>query len=417
MNLKNLIKLGIKAKVASNIRISEKVKNKVLLNFIKLIKSNRKKILKENKKDVLKATKEKLKNNMIKRLELNEDKIKNIENSINAVIKIKDPTDKTLNKWSAPNGLNISQVTIPIGVIGIIYESRPNVTADVSCLCFKSGNSVILRGGSEAYNSNKIFSNLFRKSLKSLNINENFVQFINSKDRKVVKFILSKMDKYIDVMIPRGGKGLVKTVQKYSNVPIIGHLEGICHTFIDKEADLEMAKKIVLNAKMRNTSICGATETLLVHERILKKYINPILSVLEKNKCKIYGDRKVRNFYNGKIYIANNNNWSKEHLASKISVKCVKNVTDAVRHINEFGTMHTDAIITKNSKVAKYFLKNVKSSIAIHNSSTQFADGGEFGFGGEVGISTNKLPPRGPVGLNQLVTYKYEVEGKGQIRK
>ena len=409
--------MGIKAKSASSETVSEKIKNKILLNFLKLIRTNKKKILIENKKDVSRAIRQNLKENMIKRLELNEKKIKNIESSIKNIIKIKDPTNKILKKWLAPSGLNISQVTIPIGVIGIIYESRPNVTADISCLCFKSGNSVILRGGSEAYNSNKILSKLFRKSLKSFKVNENFVQFINIKDRKVVKFILSKMNKYIDVLIPRGGKGLVKTVQKFSNIPIIGHLEGVCHTFIDKNANLKMAQEIVLNAKMRNTSICGATETLLIHEKVLRKYINPILSVLEKENCEIYADKKARKFYKGKTFIANENDWSKEYLTSKISVKTVKNVSDAVRHINKYGTMHTDAIITKDNNAAKYFLRNVKSSIAIHNSSTQFADGGEFGFGGEVGISTNKLPPRGPVGLNQLVTYKYEVRGKGQIRK
>ena len=415
--MKNLIKMGIKAKSASSETVSEKIKNKILLNFLKLIRTNKKKILIENKKDVSRAIRQNLKENMIKRLELNEKKIKNIESSIKNIIKIKDPTNKILKKWLAPSGLNISQVTIPIGVIGIIYESRPNVTADISCLCFKSGNSVILRGGSEAYNSNKILSKLFRKSLKSFKVNENFVQFINIKDRKVVKFILSKMNKYIDVLIPRGGKGLVKTVQKFSNIPIIGHLEGVCHTFIDKNANLKMAQEIVLNAKMRNTSICGATETLLIHEKVLRKYINPILSVLEKENCEIYADKKARKFYKGKTFIANENDWSKEYLTSKISVKTVKNVSDAVRHINKYGTMHTDAIVTKDNNAAKYFLRNVKSSIAIHNSSTQFADGGEFGFGGEVGISTNKLPPRGPVGLNQLVTYKYEVRGKGQIRK
>ena len=322
--MKNLIKMGIKAKSASSETVSEKIKNKILLNFLKLIRTNKKKILIENKKDVSRAIRQNLKENMIKRLELNEKKIKNIESSIKNIIKIKDPTNKILKKWLAPSGLNISQVTIPIGVIGIIYESRPNVTADVSCLCFKSGNTVILRGGSEAYNSNKILSKLFRKSLKSFKVNENFVQFINIKDRKVVKFILSKMNKYIDVLIPRGGKGLVKTVQKFSNIPIIGHLEGVCHTFIDKNANLKMAQEIVLNAKMRNTSICGATETLLIHEKVLRKYINPILSVLEKENCEIYADKKTRKFYKGKTFIANENDWSKEYLTSKISVKSCK---------------------------------------------------------------------------------------------
>jgi len=225
------------------------------------------------------------------------------------------------------------------------------------------------------------------------------------------------MGKYIDVIIPRGGKNLVKKVLRLCSVPIIGHLEGICHTYIDKEANLNSSIKIIHNAKLRNTSICGATETILIHEKILKKFINPVLNKLINEGCVIFGDKKIKRTFEGNILNAEEKSWSKEYLSAKVSVKSVKNVIDAVNHINKYGTMHTDAIITKNKKVAKYFLKNVKSSIAMHNTSTQFADGGEFGFGGEVGISTNKLPPRGPVGLNQLVTYKYEVYGSGQIRK
>ena len=315
-----------------------------------------------------------------------------------------------------PNGLEIKRVTIPIGVIGVIFESRPNVTSDVSALCFKSGNAVILRGGSAAYNSNKILVNLFRKALKKNKVNENYVQFISDKSRKIVDYLLSKMEGSIDVIIPRGGKNLVKKVKQLSKVPVIGHLEGICHTYIDKEAEDNMANKIVLNAKLRNTSICGATETLLIHKN-KSKSVNLILNSLVENGCKILADRKIKKLFKGKSYPTNNNTWSKEHLSSIISVKLVNDVKDAVAHINKYGTMHTDAIITKNKNTAKYFIKNVKSSIAIQNSSTQFADGGEFGFGGEVGISTNNLPPRGPVGLNQLVSYKYEVYGSGQIRK
>ena len=303
-----------------------------------------------------------------------------------------------------------------MGVIGVIFESRPNVTSDVSGLCFKSGNAVILRGGSEAYNSNKILVNLFRQALKKNKVNQDYVQFINDKNRKLVDYLLSKMEDTIDVIIPRGGKNLVKKVKELSNVPIIGHLEGICHTYVDKEAENKMAAKIVLNAKLRNTSICGATETLLIHKNKLKS-VNSILNPLVKNGCKIFADKKIKKIFKGKSFLANNNTWSKEHLSSKISVKLVDNVKKAVEHVNKFGTMHTDAIITKNKKTAQFFIKNVKSSIAIQNSSTQFADGGEFGFGGEVGISTNNLPPRGPVGLSQLVTYKYEVYGSGQIRK
>ena len=321
-----------------------------------------------------------------------------------------------MDKWKRPNGLKIKKVTIPIGIIGIIYESRPNVTADVSTLCFKSGNCVILRGGSEAYFSNKILANLFRQSLKKNKIDKNFVQFIENKNRKLVDFMLSKMNEYIDVVIPRGGKSLVKKVQDLSSVPVIGHLEGICHTYIDKDANLKMAKKILINAKLRNTSICGATETLLIHKKN-SKFINNILQELKKHGCSIYADSKIKKLYKGKAKLASKRIWSKEFLSAKISVKLVNDINEAIYHINKYGTMHTDAIITKNKKSAKLFIKNIKSSIAIHNSSTQFADGGEFGFGGEVGISTNKLPPRGPVGLNQLVSYKYEVYGSGQIRK
>ena len=235
-------------------------------------------------------------------------------------------------------------------------------------------------------------------------------------DQKIVDQLLSKMSSYIDVIVPRGGKGLVAKVQKFSNVHVIGHLEGVCHTYIDKKAQLKMAIKVLENAKMRNTSICGATETILMHKKIIKKFCNPVLEKLTKNKCEIIADATIRKNFNGKSKKANEKDWSKEYLAPKVSVKAVDNIFEAIKHINKYGTMHTDSIITKNKKNADFFLKNIKSSIAMHNTSTQFADGGEFGFGGEVGISTNRLPPRGPVGLNQLISYKYEVLGKGQIR-
>ena len=398
-------------------KVNNKEKNKVLKKFFNLIEKNKSKIIKQNKKDIYFAKRKGLRKNLIDRLELNDKKINGIIKSIKNIIKLKDPTNITLSKWKRPNGLTIKKVTIPIGVIGVIYESRPNVTSDISSLCFKSGNCVILRGGSEAYFSNKIISNLFRKALKDRKVDQNYVQFIKSKNRKLVNLMLSNMKKYIDVIIPRGGKNLVKKVQNISSVPIIGHLEGVCHTYIDKDANLSFAKKIVHNAKLRNTSICGATETILFHEKILKNYVNPVLKKLQDNNCIIYSDKKIKKIYKGKTLNATEKNWSTEYLSAKVSVKSVKNVFEAVKHINKYGTMHTDAIISNNKKTTKYFLKNVNSSIAIHNSSTQFADGGEFGFVGEVGISTNKLPPRGPVGLNQLVTYKYEVLGSGQIRK
>ena len=409
--------VGIKSRKASSKKIATNIKNKVLNKYAQLLDEEKKLILRENAKDIKFAQNKGLKDNLINRLKIDDLRLKNIKNSIKKISKLKDPVDVILKKWNRPNGLNIRRVTIPIGVIGVIFESRPNVTSDVAGLCFKSGNAVILKGGSEALNTNRILAKLFRKALKKNNVDENYIQFVDSKNRKMVDIMLSKMKKYIDVIIPRGGKSLVKRVQEFSNVPIIGHLEGICHTFVDKDAELNMASKIIYNAKLRNTSICGATETILLHEKIIKKFCNPILQKLENANCKIYGDRILQKYYKGKLYPAKEKDWSTEYLAATVSVKVVKSSDEAINHINKYGTMHTDSIITKNKKTAMKFLKNVKSSIAMHNTSTQFADGGEFGFGGEVGISTNTLPPRGPVGLEQLVSYKYEISSKGKIRE
>ena len=409
--------IGQKAKNAVINKIDSKTKNKVLQKYISLIENNKNSIIRANKKDIKFALKKKLKNNLIDRLSLNYTKLNSVKNAINNIINLKDPIDNILEKWKRPNGLIIKRVSIPIGVIGVIYESRPNVTSDVSSLCFKSGNAVILRGGSEALNTNKILATLFRKALSLNKVDPNYVQFINNPNRKYVDYMLSKMNNLIDVIIPRGGKNLVKKVQDISNVPVIGHLEGICHTFVDQQANLKMATDIIYNAKLRNTSICGATETILLHKKIVKKYCNPILKKLEENNCKIIGDKYLKKFYKGKIILATQKDWSKEYLSAIVSVKCVKNSDEAIKHINKYGTMHTDCIITQNNQTAKKFIKNVKSSIAMHNASTQFADGGEFGFGGEVGISTSNLPPRGPVGLGQLISYKYEIIGKGQTRK
>ena len=409
--------VGIKSRKASSKKIATNIKNKVLNKYAQLLDEEKKLILRENAKDIKFAQNKGLKDNLINRLKIDDLRLKNIKNSIKKISKLKDPVDVILKKWNRPNGLNIRRVTIPIGVIGVIFESRPNVTSDVAGLCFKSGNAVILKGGSEALNTNRILAKLFRKALKKNNVDENYIQFVDSKNRKMVDIMLSKMKKYIDVIIPRGGKSLVKRVQEFSNVPIIGHLEGLCHTFVDKDAELNMASKIIYNAKLRNTGICGATETILLHEKIIKKFCNPILQKLENANCKIYGDRILQKYYKGKLYPAKEKDWSTEYLAATVSVKVVKSSDEAINHINKYGTMHTDSIITKNKKTAMKFLKNVKSSIAMHNTSTQFADGGEFGFGGEVGISTNTLPPRGPVGLEQLVSYKYEISSKGKIRE
>jgi len=419
--LKNLYmnQIGRKAKIAS-FRISKiniKKRNAVLRQFSKYLKNNSASILISNKKDVANAKYKKISESMIDRLKLDNEKIKKIRNSIDEIIKFKDPLDKTLSSWKRPNGLIIKKVSIPIGVIGVIYESRPNVTTDVSALCFKTGNVVILRGGSEAYYSNKILAKLFRKALKNKKCDENCIQFVEKKNRKHVDYLLSKMKNYIDVIIPRGGKSLVKKVLKKSTVSTIGHYEGICHVYIDRDADLSMSKKIVKNSKMRNVSICGAAETLLLDKMCLKTHCWPILNQLEKLGCKIIGDKKVKNFFSNKIKAASEKDWNTEYLSPTISVRCVSGADEAIKHINKYGSSHTDSIVTKNKKTAKKFLEQVKSSIAVHNASTQFADGGEFGFGAEVGISTNKLHPRGPIGIEQLTTYKYILEGKGQTRK
>ena len=415
--MNNVMKLiGIKARKASQSNINTKIKNKVLSDYAKLIEKEKLFIIRENIKDIKFAKTKKIKQNLINRLQINNEKLVEIIKSIKKISKLKDPVNVTLKSWNRPNGLNIKRVTIPIGTIGVIYESRPNVTSDVASLCFKSGNTVILKGGSEAINTNRILAKLFRKALKKNKVDENFIQFIDTRERKIVDVILSKMSKYINVIIPRGGKNLVKKVQELSKVPIIGHLEGLCHTFVDKDAELKMAIRVIYNAKLRNTSICGATETILMHEKIVKKFCNPILKKLEDKNCKIYADNVIKKYYHGKLFSAKQEDWSTEYLNASVSVKVVKNVYEAIEHINKYGTSHTDSIITKNRKTAVLFIKKIRSSIAMHNTSTQFADGGEFGFGGEVGISTNTLPPRGPVGLEQLVSYKYEISSKGKIR-
>ncbi len=412
-------KIGEKAKLASlnlsNLNIEKK--NSVLKQYSQYLRSNKQSILSANKKDIAYAKSKKIKDSMIDRLKLNSKKIAQIRNSIKKIVKFKDPIGKTLSSWKRPNGLCIKRVSIPIGVIGVIYESRPNVTSDVSALCFKSGNVVILRGGSEAFHSNKILAKLFKRALKKKKCDENCVQFVEYTNRNHVDYLLSSMKNYIDLIIPRGGKSLVKKVLKKSAVSIVGHYEGLCHVFVDRESDLNIAVKVVKNSKMRNVSICGAAETLLIDKMCLKTHCKPILDQLSKLGCKIIGDKTIKKFISGKMKIATRQDWKTEYLSPTISVKSVNGVSEAINHINQYGSSHTDSIVTKNKKTAKKFLASINSSIAIHNASTQFADGGEFGFGAEVGISTSKLHPRGPIGLDQLTTYKYILEGKGQIRK
>ena len=412
--MKYLRTIGLNAKKAfQELKNINHTKIKLVLNnYNSSILRNKNKIIKENLKDV-KNVKRK---HLIDRLILNDKRIEGIRESINEIAKFKNPVGRILEKWERPNKLKIKRISTPIGVIGVIYESRPNVTADVAALCLKSGNCSILRGGSEAFNSNKFLANLFRESLNKNRINKNCVQFIERKERKIVDSLLSKMSSYIDVIVPRGGKGLVKKVQKFSNVHVIGHLEGLCHIYLDKNSNLSMAKKIIVNAKMRRTSICGALETLLIDEKALQSHGKVIIQTLISSGCEVRVDNKINKLFNNKLKKAKEIDWKTEYLDSIISIKTVKNVQDAVNHILKYGTMHTDGIITNSSKNAEIFLEGVNSSIAMHNVSTQFADGGEFGFGGEIGISTNKLPPRGPVGINQLTSYKYIVSGKGITR-
>ena len=385
---------------------------KVLENYNYSLLRNKKRIIKENFKDVKNVQRK----HLVDRLILNDKRIEGIRYSINQISKFKDPIGRVLEQWQRPNKLKIKKISTPIGVIGVIYESRPNVTADVAALCLKSGNCSILRGGSEAFNSNKLLAKLFRESLAKNNINKNCVQFIENKNRKIVDGLLSKMSSYIDVIVPRGGKGLVSKVQKFSNVHVIGHLEGLCHIFVDKTANLNVAKKIIINSKMRRTSICGAVETLLIDEKALNSHAKKIIQSLINSGCEVRVDSKINKLFKGKLKKAKEKDWRTEYLDSIISIKTVKNIKEGIDHILKYGTMHTDSIITNNKKNAQLFLNGVNSSIAMHNVSTQFADGGEFGFGGEIGISTNKLPPRGPVGINQLTSYKYLVSGKGITR-
>ena len=412
--MQQLKKIGLNARKAfEELKIVKHSKiKKVLSDYNKILLKNKKKIIAENQKDIKNAKRKQL----IDRLILDESRIENIRNSINQIEKFKNPVGRILDSWQRPNKLKIKKVSTPIGVIGVIYESRPNVTADVAALCLKSGNCSILRGGSEAINSNKILANLFRDALQKNNINKNCVQFIDNKDRKIVDNLLSKMSKYIDVIVPRGGKGLVSKVQKFSNIHVIGHLEGLCHIYIDKSINLRTAKKVILNSKMRRTSICGAVETLLIDQKAIKTHAKEIIESLIDSGCEVRVDSKINKLFKNKLKAAKEIDWRTEYLDSIISIKTVKNVHDGVNHILKYGTMHTDSILSKNVKNAKIFLHGVNSSIAMHNVSTHFADGGEFGFGGEVGISTNKLPPRGPVGINQLTSYKYIVSGKGIVR-
>ena len=389
-------------------------RNAVLKLSSEIISKNTNKIIEANKEDLLLANKAGLKESYIDRLLLDSKRISAISESLISISTLPDPLSGKITKWERPNGLIISKQPTPLGVLGIIYESRPNVTVDAAALCIKSGNSVILRCGSDSYNSCYILSELIRDALQQCNLSKDIIQLIPSKDRDAVDYML-KMSNVIDVIIPRGGKSLVEKVQKNARVPVFSHLEGICHIYVDQFAELEKSCSVVINGKMRRTGICGATETLLVNEHIAKKFLPKICSELNEKGCKIVGDEVTKSIV-PYIDLAIEEDWSTEYLAPKISIKVVGDVYDAIEHIQTFGTQHTDAIMTENEEIAKVFTNAVDSAIVLVNASTQFADGGEFGLGAEIGISTGKLHARGPVGAAQLTSFKYVVHGNGQIR-
>jgi glutamate-5-semialdehyde dehydrogenase len=419
--LNKLQKIAELSKKASRIlsTTSPKIKSNIIKYAAKQIKKDVTKIENANRKDLKIAKSKGLDDAMIDRLLLDKSRINAISKSLNEISKWPDPVGKIINKWKRPNGLEIQKISVPIGVLLVIYESRPNVTTDASALCLKSGNSVILKCGSESLNSSKALLTCIHAGLKKYKLPTSCVELLASSNRKSVSSLL-KMDDYIDVVIPRGGKSLIKAISKISKIPVLKHLDGICHTYVDDTSNLSMARKVVLNAKMRRTGICGATETLLLKDDIHVNDAVCIIHDLIDAGCEVRGDEYIAKYvldpYYNKIKKANSKDWQTEYLAPIISIKAVKNVKEAIQHINQYGSNHTDAIITSNKKNAELFLKEVDSAIVMHNTSTQFADGGEFGMGAEIGISTGKLHARGPVGADQLTTFKYVVKGQGQLR-
>ena len=394
---------------------SSEEKNDALNIMAEEIENNAKHILSENKKDIQIAKSNSLSEAMIDRLSIDDTDIKNIASSIRGIAKLDDPVGKILGSWDRPNGLHIKRISIPIGVIGIIYESRPNVTADAASLCLKSGNASILRCGSDSYFSSYAIYETIQEGLKNTTIDSKSIQLVPSKDRDAVGLMLGGLDSSIDVIVPRGGKSLVSRVQSEAKIPVFGHLEGICHVYINEKADIKKAMDVTVNAKMRRTSICGAAETLLIDKSIYKEYLPKILSKLSSLGCEIRGDIHIKDIFPQTENISDSD-WATEYLDAIISVKIVNNIDEAISHIKRYGTGHTEAIISEDKKIAEYFFNQVNSSILLLNASTQFADGGEFGFGAEIGISTGKMHARGPIGLDQLTTFKYTVYGSGQTR-
>ena len=414
---KELILMGKNARKASQILTlaNSDLKNSALEAMAVDIEENKENILEANIKDVEKAKANNISKSFLDRLILNDERIKSISDGLREIIKIEDPVGQTMSKWDRPNGLNIERVRTPLGVIGVIYESRPNVTADAGALCLKAGNAVILRGGSESYYSSNAIYNSLKNGLIKAGLPEHSIQIIPTTDRNAVGYLLSGLNDSIDVVVPRGGKSLVERVQNEAKVPVFGHLEGICHVYIDKDADVKKAIEVTVNAKMRRTGICGAAETLLIDKENADIFLPKLAEALEGLDCELRGCNNSLKIIKDMIP-AEENDWSTEYLDAIISIKIVDGIRGAIDHINSYSTSHTDSIITENIKTADIFLKEIDSAIVMHNASTQFADGGEFGMGAEIGIATGRFHARGPVGVEQLTSFKYIVRGSGQVR-
>ncbi|MGD0472529.1 MAG: glutamate-5-semialdehyde dehydrogenase [Candidatus Velthaea sp.] len=378
------------------------------------IRAARSELLAANGDDVALAKRMAVSTALLDRLRLDTKRIEAMATGLETVAELPDPIGTELARWTQPNGLDIARVRIPLGVIGIIYESRPNVTADAGSLCLRAGNAVILRGGSESFHSSRVIETCLRRGIAAAGLPETAVQLVPTRDRAAVGLMLG-LAGLIDVIVPRGGRSLIERVQRESRIPVIAHLDGICHTYVDGAADLAKSRSIVLNAKMRRTGICGATETLLVDRAVAATHVAPILSDLQAAGCEIRGDAETRALF-AHALPATEADWTTEYLDAILSVRIVDGVDGAIAHINRYGSQHTDAIVTEDERAAQRFLSEVESAIVLLNASTQFADGGEFGMGAEIGISTGRLPPRGPVGAEQLTSYKYVVRGTGQVR-
>ena len=412
--MEGLGKAAVQAAAVLALAGTEK-KNTALAAAAAAIRSRREEILGANERDMSAARASRLSGALLDRLKLDEKRIEGIARSVEEVLALPDPIGTVAAQWDRPNGLHIERVRVPLGVIGIIYESRPNVTADAGALCLKSGNAVILRGGSESRHSSAAIHACLVEGLRAAGLPVECVQLVPVTDRAAVGYMLAGMAEYIDVIVPRGGKSLVERVQKEARVPVIGHLEGNCHVYVDRDADVRMARAIAVNAKMRRTGICGAAETLLVDRGCVDTHLAPIIEDLLAAGCEVRGDASVQKV-DSRVRAATEDDWYTEYLDSIIAARVVDGVDAAVAHIAKYGSAHTESIVTDNSATAERFLRHVDSAIVLHNASTQFADGGEFGMGAEIGISTDRFHARGPVGAEQLTSYKYIVRGKGQVR-